>query len=621
MSRRQSSAEARVPDILLKYTSLALVVYPLIIAILIVASPRRDEKFISRLALLGNIFNAVLTLALLTLFVASGFKSVEISYGNLVSVADYHFRVLLLIDKYSVACQTLVGILTGLVLMFSRRYMHREEGYLRFFASLFLFVSGISLVALAATIDMLFAGWEIVGISSFLLIGFYRIRLQPGRNSLRAYTIYRFCDVGLFLEAWLFHKLGNEFFFLQYADRPMDPALIQSQEGFFIIGAILIVLAAMGKSAQYPFSFWVPRAMEGPTPSSAIFYGALSIHAGVYLLIRLYPLWTAVSFIPWIVGGIGLFTAFTASVALKTQSNVKGQIGYASVAQVGLMFFELALGWREVAMVHFLGNAVLRCYQLLASPSIMVLYLRQQAEGAVMARGFDSFFMRFLSEKMRHRYFAFSFSEGYAEAIMVSLWRMLKSIGAFVLPAFSPFFFILMLSGLLVVVSFGRPYLGDTVNAICAVVLGSSAVFVALAALGVRVGPSRILWMTFLSASFKGISAIYLNPEAAIYSAMYFSGIGGGFAVAYFALRKIPPDLQQTEYAGTSVTHRVATNFYFAGILWMSGFTFSPTFIGEDLLLHFGAEKFAGETFFIGTAFVMNAVSLMRSYVKLAFAK
>jgi NADH-quinone oxidoreductase subunit L len=610
-----------VLDLLLKNTAAALVVYPLVMSVLIVASPRRDEKFISRLVFFGNLANGILTVALLALFILSGFKSVEISYGNLISLADYHFRMLLLIDKYSVSCQTLIGILTGLVLMFSRRYMHREEGYLRFFASLFLFVSGISLVSLAATIDMLFAGWEVVGISSFLLIGFYRIRLQPGRNSLRAYAIYRFCDLGLFLEAWLFHKLGNEFFFLQYADRPMDPALIQAHEGFFIIGAILIVIAAMGKSAQYPFSFWVPRAMEGPTPSSAIFYGALSIHAGVYLLIRLYPLWTAVSFIPWIVGSIGLFTAFTASIALKTQSNVKGQIGYASVAQVGLMFFELALGLREVAMIHFLGNAVLRCYQLLASPSIMVLYLRQQAEGAVMARGFDGFFMRFLSEKMRYRYFAFSFSEGYAEALVVSLWNVLKKFAAFILPAFSPFFFINMLAGLLLIVSFGRPYLGDTVNAICAVVLGTSAVFVALAALGVRVGPKRVLWMTFLSASFKGISAIYLNPEAAIYSMIYFSGIGGGFAIAYLGLRKIPDDVLHTEYAGAATLYPLATNLFFVGALWMSGFTFSPTFFGEDLLLHFGAEKFAFETIFIGAAFVINAVTLMRSYVKLAFAK
>lgn len=606
---------------LLYYIAAALILFPLTMALLLSSSPWRDEKFVSRFVIFGNILYGIFTVSLLALFAAGGFKAEEISYGNLLSFGDYHFKVHLLIDKYSVAFQTLIGVLTGLVLMFSRRYMHREQGYLRFFASLFLFVSGISLVALAATIDMLFAGWEMVGVSSFLLIGFYRIRLQPGRNSLRAYAIYRFCDVGLFLEAWFFHKMGAEFFFLQYAERPLDPGFVQANEWFFIISGLLIILAAMGKSAQYPFSFWVPRAMEGPTPSSAIFYGALSIHAGVYLLIRLYPIWHTVPIMPWLVGSIGLFTAITASISQKTQSNIKGQIGYASVAQVGLMFFEMALGLREIAMLHFLGNAALRCYQLLASPSVMVLYLRQQAEGAVLNSGFSRLNMRFMPERMRRWYFAFSFSEGYAEALISGLWELLKKVARALSPGFSPFFFINMLTMLLLIVSFGRPYLGDNINAICAVAFGLSAVFVALAALGERVNPIKILWMTGLSAGFKGLSAVYLNPEAALFSMVYFAGITGGFIMAYAALRVIPDAIRKTEYAGAAASYPNATNFFFFGALWMSGFTLSPTFFGEDILLHFGAEKFAYETFFIGSAFVLNAVTLMRTYVKLAFAK
>jgi len=599
----------------------SLVLYPLIIAGILVASPWRSEKAISRIVFGGNLINGFLTVSLAALYALSGFKAVEISCGHLLTEGDYQFTFLLLIDKYSVAFQLLIGVLTGLVLMFSQRYMHRENGYIRFFASLFLFVGGISLVALAATIDVLFAGWEIVGISSFLLIGFYRIRLQPGRNSLRAYAIYRFCDVGLFLGAWLFHKLGSEYFFLQYADRALDPGFVSLNLWFFVTIGILIVLAAMGKSAQYPFSFWVPRAMEGPTPSSAIFYGALSIHAGVYLLIRMYPLWRAVPAIPWAVGAIGLLTALSASISLKTQSNIKGQIGYASVAQVGLMFFELALGLREVAMVHFLGNAILRCYQLLASPSVMVLYLRQQAEGAVLSSGFSGYFTRYLSEKMRYYFFAFSFSEGYAEQIVSSLWLALKAFARFCARLFSPFIVINIILVLLLTVTFRSRYLGEKVNVICAVVLGISAIYVALAALGQRVNPAKVLWMTGLSAGFKGLSVIYLSPENAIHSLLYFAGITGGFLIARLGLHFVPADVQAREYAGAAESHRWPVNIYFIGILWMSGFTLSPTFFGDDLLLHFSAEKFAYETFFIGSAFVINAVTLLRSYVKLGFAK
>lgn len=605
----------------LKLVVAALVLYPLIVSFLLMVLQWRREQDMFALVFVANLLNGALTLLLVGIYVHSGFKPVEISLGQFVKVADYQFDFMFLIDNYSVSFMLLIGILTGFVLKFSGRYMHRETGYIRFFASLFLFVSGISIVAMSATLDMLFAGWEMVGISSFLLIGFYRRRLQPGRNSLRTYAIYRFCDVGLFMGAWLFHKLGSEYFFLQHYDRALDPAFVQLNIGFFITIGLLIVLAAMGKSAQFPFSFWVPRAMEGPTPSSAIFYGALSIHAGVYLLIRLYPLWRAVDFIPWIVGGVGLTTAITASLSLLTQSNVKGQIAYASVAQVGVMFVEVALGLREVAMVHFLGNAALRCYQLLASPSIMVMSLREQAEGEVLSTGFSGSIMRFFSEKMRYRLFAFSLSEGYAELILMKLWDALKAIGGFSAKIFSPFIFINLVVVLLLLATFGKQYLGENINVICASVLGVSAVFVALAALGLPPNPEKVLWMTGLSLGFKGLSVTYLSPENAIYSSVYFSGIMVGFSIAWFALRFIPAELRDKEYAGVWKTNPLAVNFFFIGILWMTGFTLSSTFFGDDILLHFGAQRFEYETLFMGFAFVLNAVTLMRSYVKLAFSR
>ena len=130
---------------LLQITAESLVLYPLVIALLLIVSPWRSENAISRLVFFGNLVNGFLTISLAVLYAASGFKAVEIDCGHLITAADYHFTFMLLIDKYSVAFQLLIGILTGLVLMFSRRYMHRETGYIRFFASLFLFVAGISL--------------------------------------------------------------------------------------------------------------------------------------------------------------------------------------------------------------------------------------------------------------------------------------------------------------------------------------------------------------------------------------------------------------------------------------------------------------------------------------------
>src|SRR6185437_15411499 len=128
------------------------------------------------------------------------------------------------------------------------------------------------LLTLAGNLDLMFAAWEMVGLSSFLLIAFYRERQSAVRNALKTYSVYRIADIGMLLAACL---EGS------------------GERSGYLIGLLLLV-AAIGKSAQFPFSFWVARAMEGPTPSSALFYGALSVHAGAYLLLRTYPLWNDV---------------------------------------------------------------------------------------------------------------------------------------------------------------------------------------------------------------------------------------------------------------------------------------------------------------------------------------
>jgi NADH-quinone oxidoreductase subunit L len=144
--------------------------------------------------------------------------------------------------------------------------------------------------------------------------------------------------------------------------------------------SLLLILAAAGKSAQFPFCFWIPRAMEGPTPSSAIFYDALSVHLGVFLLLRTQPIWGFEIASRLIVLSIGALTVLVASLSEQAQSNIKGQIAYASITQVGFMFIELALGLQSIVLVHFLGNAFLRCYQLLVSPSVVAHLLRVESE-------------------------------------------------------------------------------------------------------------------------------------------------------------------------------------------------------------------------------------------------
>jgi len=239
------------------------------------------------------------------------------------------------------------------IVRYCRHYLHREPGYRRFFVTIFGFVFGLNIVILSGVLDMFFAGWEIVGISSFLLIAFYRHRYQPIRNALRAYSIYRLCDFGLLLATLLidllFHGRNH---FSELAEVLKDGAPPGGYLEFFGL-SLLLILAAAGKSAQFPFCFWIPRAMEGPTPSSAIFYGALSVHLGVFLLLRTQPIWGFEIASRLIVLSIGALTVLVASLSEQAQSNIKGQIAYASITQVGLMFIELALGLESIVLMQF----------------------------------------------------------------------------------------------------------------------------------------------------------------------------------------------------------------------------------------------------------------------------
>lgn len=127
-----------------------------------------------------------------------------------------------------------------------------------------------------------------------------------------------------------------------------------------LIGAfisIMILMSAAAKSAQFPFTSWLPRAMEGPTPSSAIFYGSLSVHIGVFLMLRTFPFWEAQTSVRVLIVLMGLVTAILSSFTSRVQSSVKSQIAYSSVAQIGIIFIEVALGYTNLALIHFAGNA------------------------------------------------------------------------------------------------------------------------------------------------------------------------------------------------------------------------------------------------------------------------
>ncbi|MFY8164979.1 MAG: proton-conducting transporter membrane subunit, partial [Sediminibacterium sp.] len=234
-------------------------------------------------------------------------------------------------------------------------------------------------MVLSGNFETLFLGWEMIGITSFLLISFYRNRYLPVKNAMKVVSLYRLGDVFLILAMWLSHHLwhGNISFF-QILNFEETAALINNHKILATFIGISIVVGASIKSAMYPFSSWVARAMEGPSSSSAIFYGSLSIHLGVFLLLRTFPFWQHLFLIKVLIALLGITTSLICNSIAKSQPTVKTQIAYSSITQIGIIFIEIAFGFHQLALFHFMGNAFFRTYQILVSPSVLNYLIHNQ---------------------------------------------------------------------------------------------------------------------------------------------------------------------------------------------------------------------------------------------------
>jgi NADH:ubiquinone oxidoreductase subunit 5 (subunit L)/multisubunit Na+/H+ antiporter MnhA subunit len=294
---------------------------------------------------------------------ATGMREVE--FGTWLHLGDYVIPLVALVDGLSVTISVLAALVTALVARFSRTYLHKEAGFVRFYLLLGLFATGTQLVALAGALELFFAGWELIGIASAFFIGFFHERSEPVRSSLAAFATYRFADAGLLVATVTTFELLGSARFSAFANVGSLP------QAEITVLALLFLLSAMAKSAQLPFSGWLPRAMEGPTPSSALFYGAVSIHAGLFLLLRVWPVFepSPVARTAGVV--IGLATGAYAATMARVQADAKGALAHATLAQVGLILAEICLGWTRLALVHLVCHAFLRLGQYLTAPNTL----------------------------------------------------------------------------------------------------------------------------------------------------------------------------------------------------------------------------------------------------------
>src|SRR5258708_883209 len=281
-----------------------------------------------------------------------------------VSLGGFQPELAFYLDPVSLLMLLVVTFVSFLIHLYSVEYMRDDEGYARFFAYMNLFVASMITLVLANNLLFLYLGWEGVGLCSFLLIGFWYQDPANVRAASKAFIVTRVGDtafaVGLFL---LFTRLGT----LDIQEL-MHRASVQwtPGSGIAVTAAALLLGGAVGKSAQLPLQTWLPDAMAGPTPTSALIHAATMVTAGVYLIARTHLLFTLAPPVQFAVAIIGAATMLLAAFSALAQRDMKRVLAYSTISQIGYMFLALGLGAWSAALFHFMTHAFFKALRVLS---------------------------------------------------------------------------------------------------------------------------------------------------------------------------------------------------------------------------------------------------------------
>ncbi len=276
------------------------------------------------------------------------------------------------VDQLTAVLLIVVMSVGMLVHVYSIGYMAHDPGKWRFFAYLNFFMFSMLLLVLAANFLLLFAGWELVGLSSYVLIGFWYRRRNAALAAKKAFLVNRVGDVGFSIGIWaIATTVGSLNFSDVFTRLPQMLATGQVQSWQITGIALLLLCGAVGKSAQFPLHVWLPDAMEGPTPVSALIHAATMVNAGVYLVARANPIFTLSSTAMVVVAAIGIFTALLAATIALTQTDIKRVLAYSTLSQLGYMFASLGVGAYAAAVFHLLAQGFTKGLLFLDSGSVI----------------------------------------------------------------------------------------------------------------------------------------------------------------------------------------------------------------------------------------------------------
>ncbi|MFB3925416.1 MAG: NADH-quinone oxidoreductase subunit L [Syntrophales bacterium] len=334
--------------------------------LLVLAADRLSRKWIPLIGAGSVGISAILSVYIVSLFILTRpGEAYCLKLWTWMQISGFSPPVSLYLDELSAVMMIVVAVVSFLIHVYSAEFMAEEEGYSRFFAYMNLFVGFMLTLVLAENLLLLYLGWEGVGLCSYLLIGFWYKDRKNVLAANKAFIVTRVGDaamaIGLLL---LFTQLGSldiqEMMRRASHDwRPGSPVAVAS--------AALLLGGAVGKSAQLPLQVWLPDAMAGPTPVSALIHAATMVTAGVYLIARTYLLFTIAPAVQSLVAAIGAATLLIAGFSALTQWDIKRVLAYSTISQIGYMFLALGVGAWVAAVFHFMTHAFFKALLFLGA--------------------------------------------------------------------------------------------------------------------------------------------------------------------------------------------------------------------------------------------------------------
>jgi len=291
-------------------------------------------------------------------------------FAGMTAEAAFH------LDSLSLLMTLVVTLVGFLIHVYSTEYMKDDAGFARFFAYMNLFVAAMLTLVLADNLFLLFLGWEGVGVCSFLLIGFWYDEEKNCRAATKAFLVTRVGDVFLAVGVFFIFAELNTLQIATIAERA--PAQWTIGSGAAVAAALLLLGGAIGKSGQLPLQVWLPDAMAGPTPVSALIHAATMVTAGVYLIARMHPIFQLAPSVMYLVAIIGAITLLLAGCCALVQRDIKRALAYSTISQIGYMFLALGVGAWSAAMFHFMTHAIFKALLFMAAGAVIVALHHEQ---------------------------------------------------------------------------------------------------------------------------------------------------------------------------------------------------------------------------------------------------